>query len=160
VNSKKTSASAKTVFRSAALTAFPLVVVLMATALPRIAQAQSSSAEIPQVLPNPALPSGMLGPQLIVWSETRRPQPVPQPLPANQSPPANSQAQPQPTAQTFTGTITKDGDNYVLKASNGAVYQLDNQDEAKQFDGKPVKIVGNLDATSNILHVTSILLIS
>jgi len=68
------------------------------------------------------------------------------------------QDQQRPSAQTFTGTIMKDGANYMLKESSGATYQLD--DNAKQYEGKQVKIVGNLDANNDILHVSSIRLIS
>ncbi|MFZ0957943.1 MAG: hypothetical protein WAN60_16485 [Candidatus Sulfotelmatobacter sp.] len=74
----------------------------------------------PQSQAGPVLPSDILGPQLIVWSQAQKPQPVPQPLPAErpvpdqqpeqpspvQNPPARQQ---QPTAQKFTGTIVKDG---------------------------------------------------
>jgi hypothetical protein len=34
-----------------------------------------------QTDPSPVLPPNFLGPQLIVWSQLQRPQPVPQPLP-------------------------------------------------------------------------------
>jgi len=86
------------------------------------------------------LPSEILGPQLIAWSQLQKPEPVPQPLPPPDRPvqqpdpqtdqrpvqPANPQAQPQPpAAQTFTGTIVKDGSRYILKVSSNKVYQLD-----------------------------------
>lgn len=54
----------------------------------------------------------------------------------------------------------KDGDKYVLKESIGTTYQLDDQNRAKQFEGKQVKIVGNLETNGNTLHITSIELIS
>ena len=52
----------------------------------------------------------------------------------------------------------KDGAKYVLKESRGATYQIDN--DARQYEGKQVRIVGNLDANNDILHVSSIRLIS
>jgi hypothetical protein len=122
--------------------------------------------------PNPVLPSEILGPQLIAWSQLQKPQPVPQPLPPPDRPmqqqpdqqpaqSANPPAQPQPpAAQTFTGTIVKDGNRYVLKVSSNTVYQLDDQERAKQYEGKQVKVAGALDATGNSLHITSIELIS
>jgi len=73
------------------------------------------------------------------------------------SPPAPPQP---PAAQTFTGTIVKDGTRYVLKVSTNSVYQLDDQERAKQYEGKQVKIVGTLNATGNSLHITSIELVS
>src|SRR5580698_8356715 len=127
-------------------------------------------AQDPQTQPSPALPADILGPQLIAWSQLQKPQPVPQPLPppdrpvqpqAQQpaSPPAAQQEQ-QPVAPTFMGTIIKDGTKYVLKASGNSLYQLDDQDKAKQYEGKQVKIVGSLDADGKILHITSIELMS
>jgi hypothetical protein len=124
---------------------------------------------------NPVLPAEMLGPQLIVWSQLQEPRPVPAPLPPpdrtvppnqqNPNAPATAQdqspAQPQePAAQTFTGTILRTGSTYVLKAQGGITYQLDNQDDARQYDGKQVKVVANLDAKGALLHVVSIELMS
>jgi hypothetical protein len=120
----------------------------------------------PQTQPSTALPAAnVLGPQLIVWSQAQQPRPVPQPLPdppeqqpAQQQPgqSANSQAEQQPAAQIFIGTITRDGSKYVLKESDGTTYQLDDQGNAKQYEGKQVKIVGNLEANSNTLHISTI----
>jgi hypothetical protein len=123
--------------------------------------------------PSPLLP--ILGPQLIAWSHLQKPQPVPQPLPPKDRPAqqpnqqsdqqpaqsANPSVQPQPpAAQTFTGTIVKEGSRYVLKVSSDNVYQLFDQERAQQYEGKQVKIAGTLDATGNSLHITSIELVS
>jgi len=124
-----------------------------------------------QTQPSPALPSDILGPQLIAWSQLQKPQPVPQPLPPpdrpiqqpdrqaaqGANPPAQQQ---QPAAQTFTGTIVKDGSKYVLKVSSNSGYQLDDQERARQYEGKQVRIAGTLDANGNSLHITSIELLS
>jgi Protein of unknown function (DUF5818) len=132
--------------------------------------AQDSGAQV-----DPDLLNQYLGPQLIAWSQMQNPQPVPQPMPKTApqpdpqpetqpvrgEKPANSQTAPQPTSQTVTGTIVKVNDKYVLKvAGRDAVYQLDDQEKAKQYEGKQVKIVGTLDASSSTLHVDSIELIS
>lgn len=114
--------------------------------------------------PSPVLPSDILGPQLIAWSQMQKPQPIPQPMPSPGRPSQQAEQQPpqppSPAAQTFTGTIVKDGGRYILKASGTNVYELDDQDRAKQYDGKQVRIAGTLDATGNSLHVTSIELLS
>jgi hypothetical protein len=127
-------------------------------------------AQSVQSQPSPVLPSDTLGPQLIAWSQVQKPQPVPQPLPSPERPipqtdqqaqPANPPAQSQPpAAQTFTGTIVKDGSRYVLKVSSTNVYQLDDQEKAKQYEGKQVKIGGTLDANGSNLHVVSIEVVS
>lgn len=128
--------------------------------------------------PATPLPAEIVGPQLIMWSEQQKPQPVPQPLPppdkpdqeqsgqqqpsqqqpGQPEPATSSQSQGQPSAQTFTGTIVKDGAKYVLKA-NGTAYQVDDQDKAKSYEGKQVKITGSLDK-SNLLHISAIELLS
>jgi uncharacterized protein DUF5818 len=123
-----------------------------------------------------ALPPEILGPQLIAWSQLQKPHPMPQPLPPPDQPaqpsdrqsaqqpgtqPSDSDVRPQePTAQTFTGTIVKDGSKYVLKVADNSTYQLDDQEKMKEFEGKQVKISGTLDANLKILHVTRIELIS
>jgi hypothetical protein len=130
-------------------------------------------AQQPFQLPAPKLPANVIGPQLIAWSDLQKPQPTPQPLPpperADQSQPANqsqedrSQAQPQteqPSAQAFTGTIVKDRGKYSLKVSDAVAYQIDDQEKAKTYEGKQVKVSGILDAKTNLLHVNSIELIS
>jgi hypothetical protein len=104
----------------------------------------------------------------------QKPQPVPEPLPPPDRPVQQSEPQPgqsantaaqeppqQPlAAQTLTGTIIKDGSRYVLKVSSSSTFQLDDQDRARPYEGKQVKVAGTLDANGNSLHVISIELIS
>ena len=121
-------------------------------------------------MPAPRLPASVIGPQLVVWSELQKPQPTPQPLPpperADQPPAAQpQQTQPpaesqQPAIQGFTGTIMKDGGKYVLKVSENVSYQIDDQDKAKNFEGKQVKVSGTLDPKTNVLHIANIELLS
>lgn len=60
-------------------------------------------------------------------------------------------------AQTFTGRISKAGGKYVLKdTATSTSYTLDDQDRAKQFEGKTVKVTGKLDASSNTIKVANI----
>ncbi len=56
-------------------------------------------------------------------------------------------------AQTFTGTVTKQGDKYVLKDDAGHTYDIDHQDEVKKFEGKRVRVQGTLDSSSNKIMV-------
>lgn len=121
--------------------------------------------------PSPMLPSGILGPQLIVWSQVQKPQPVPQPLlPPNRlvwqpeqqrEQPANPLVQQQqPAAQTLTGMIEEDGGVYALKVSSGSAYELDDQDAAKHYQGERARVVGTLDTKRGSIHVVSIEAIS
>src|SRR5216684_1612316 len=109
--------------------------------------------------PAPSTGDGILGPQLIAWSEMQKPQPVPQrpqPVPV---PDSNTDKQ-GPAAQTLTGTVIKLGNKYVLKTTDKQTYELDDQNRAREYEGKQVKIVGSLDRTTNRIHITSIELIS
>jgi hypothetical protein len=125
--------------------------------------------------PSPVPPSEILGPQLIAWSQVQKPQPVPAPLPPPDRPVQSEQqtgqagsqtpqapAPQQPTAQTLTGTIIKDGGRYLLKVSSSSTttYELDDQERAKRYEGKQVKVVGALSATGNSFHIVSIELMS
>jgi hypothetical protein len=109
--------------------------------------------------------------RLIAWSQLQNPQPMPQPkpdpaplpgqqreqLPDRQQPqPANADAQQQLPVQTMTGTIVKEDGRYVLKASDSKTYQIDDQEKAKQFEGKQVKIAGSLDMSTSTIRVQSI----
>lgn len=132
-------------------------------------------AQDPLQQSRPALPAEILGPPLIAWSALQKPRPIPEPLPppdnrdqsqsqsqagqAENPQPQDSQPQ-QPTAQAFTGTIARNSGKYVLKVSEGTAYQIDDQEKARQYEGKQVKIAGSLDAKSNVLHMTSIELLS
>ena len=68
-----------------------------------------------------------------------------------------SQTQAQPEAETFMGTILKDGENYVLSDSaTKSRYTLDDAKKAKPYEGKSVKVTGTLDKASNVIHVKTI----
>jgi cytoskeletal protein RodZ len=55
--------------------------------------------------------------------------------------------------QTFSGTVTKAGDKYVLKDDSGKTYDIDHQDEVKKFEGKRVRVQGTLDPATNKIMV-------
>src|ERR1700758_1024595 len=77
--------------------------------------------------------------------------------PPSQTPP--DQAMPNPDSSkttTFTGTVVKDGEQYVLRDSSGGVYKLDDTSRAQTFEGKTVKVTGKLDPDSKMIHVDSI----
>jgi hypothetical protein len=67
------------------------------------------------------------------------------------------QTQAQPEAETFMGTILKDGENYVLSDSaTKSRYRLDDAKKARPYEGKSVKVTGTLDKASNVIHVETI----
>lgn len=60
-------------------------------------------------------------------------------------------------AKPFNGTIVKEKGKLVLKDTAANIsYQLDDQDKAKQYEGKQVKVTGKLDMNANLIHVESI----
>ena len=67
----------------------------------------------------------------------------------------NSQGMQNAAGSTFTGTVVKAGGKYVLKTADSN-YQLDDQDKAKQFVGQQVKINGNLDSSTSMIHISDI----
>ena len=56
-------------------------------------------------------------------------------------------------SQTFSGTVVKQGDKYVLKDDAGKVYDIDHQTEVAKFDGKKVRVQGTLDSTGKKILV-------
>lgn len=58
--------------------------------------------------------------------------------------------------QTFTGQIMNHDGKYALHGEDGKTYQLDDQDKAKDFDGKKVKIIGSLDEENMTIQVNEI----
>ncbi len=80
--------------------------------------------------------------------------------PSSQSPDSsssmqNGQGMQNAVGSSFTGTVVKAGGKYVLKTAD-ANYQLDDQDKAKQFVGQQVKINGNLDSSTSMIHIADI----
>jgi hypothetical protein len=80
--------------------------------------------------------------------------------PSEQSPDSsssmqNSQGMQNGVGSSFTGTVVKAGGKYVLKTSDAA-YQLDDQGKAKQFVGQQVKVNGNLDSSTSMIHISDI----
>jgi cytoskeletal protein RodZ len=83
-------------------------------------------------------------------------QPSHTPDPATQATPDTQASAPTATSdkQSFSGTIVKVGDKYVLQdADSGKTYDLDHQDQVKQYEGKKVRVHGTLDASGKMIHV-------
>lgn len=71
--------------------------------------------------------------------------------PASQPP--SDQASSGDNSQTFSGTVAKSGNKYVLQDASGKTYDVDRQDELKKFEGKEVRIKGTLDPDGKTIHV-------
>ena len=73
--------------------------------------------------------------------------------PSGQSGNDAQSAQPSDDSQTFSGTIVKAGDKYVLQDASGKNYDIDRQDGLKQYEGKQVRVKGTLDADGKTIHM-------
>jgi len=76
--------------------------------------------------------------------------------PSDPNAPANQPDQRGTKSTIFTGTIVKDGSDFILRDPSGAIFHLDDPSKAQPFAGKSVKIVGKLEATSKLIHVENI----
>jgi len=57
-------------------------------------------------------------------------------------------------SQTFSGTVVKSGDKYVLQdEASGKTYDIDHQEQLKQYEGKRVRVHGTLDASGKMIPV-------
>jgi hypothetical protein len=73
------------------------------------------------------------------------------------SPSAGMHQQSEQKTKIFSGTIIKNGDNFVLSdAANKLSYILDDAGKASQYEGKKVKVTGTVDVASNTIHVETI----
>ena len=73
------------------------------------------------------------------------------------APRATMQQQSQAQAKTFTGTVMKSGENFVLSDPNSKTsYMLDDVRKGSQFEGKKVKVTGTVDVANNVIHVETI----
>jgi uncharacterized protein YdeI (BOF family) len=69
---------------------------------------------------------------------------------------AASQAQ-VPDSESFSGKIVKSGDRLVFQDSIGeSIYQVEDQNKVKPFEGKDVKITGAVDPSSKTIYIASI----
>ena len=122
------------------------------------AQQPSSSPDTtpPQSTPQTQSPSSQTPPsQTPDTQQTPDQTPPPSSRTPESQPPSGSAADSGAAAgtQTFSGTVTKQGDKYVLKDDSGHTYDIDHQDEVKKFEGKRVRVQGTLDPGTNKIMV-------
>ena len=59
--------------------------------------------------------------------------------------------------KVFTGKVMQANGQYVLMDSTTqTTYALDDQEKAKQFEGKAVKVTGTFEASGNLIHISNI----
>ena len=72
--------------------------------------------------------------------------------PAGQSG-SDAQSQSAGDSQSFSGTVVKSGDKFVLQDASGKTYDIDHQDEVKKYEGKQVRVKGTLDPDGKTIHL-------
>ena len=70
--------------------------------------------------------------------------------------PMTAAQQSQAQSATFTGTILRNGEQFVLRDSRGQIYRLDDPQHVQPYEGKTVKVTGRLDAEAKLIHVERI----
>ena len=110
-----------------ALSTMALAVALCFASQPTLAQSASDSARNPTAQQQPMQPD-------------------------NQTTAVNAASE-----KMFKGKIVQSGDKFVLTAADGTItYQLDDQQKAKDFLNKSVKVTGVLDASTGTIRVKAI----
>jgi cytoskeletal protein RodZ len=105
--------------------------------------AQSQPSTAPDTQSQPASTPEQAAPPSQTPDEAKKP------APDSQMP--NAQAT---GTQSFSGTIVKTGDKYMLQDdATGKSYDLDHQSEVQKYEGKKVKVNGTLDANGKMIHV-------
>jgi outer membrane biosynthesis protein TonB len=119
-----------------------------------------------QQAPTPDTPPSQQTPQTQPTPAPDTPPPTQQP-PSSQAPdqaqtpnsqnnaPAadNGSAAASSDSQTFSGTVVKSGDKYMLKDDSGKTYDIDHQTDVAKFEGKRVRVKGTLDASGTKIMV-------
>lgn len=92
------------------------------------------------------------------WAQQTQPSRPPMPQQPDSVPQQEADtATPHRSARSFEGIIAKSGDQFVLEDKAAQMsYGLDDQEKAKKYLGKNVKIMATMDSRSHILHVIDI----
>ena len=103
-------------------------------------------------------PAGQIPSEPIPPSQQQQPEDRPAPgrphsQPGTESAPNNPQ---EDNASSLTGTILKDGDQFVLSTQGNVNFQLDDQERASKFAGVRVKVTGGVDPSKRKIRVEKI----
>ena len=78
---------------------------------------------------------------------------------AGPAPPSAQKSQLAParlSLDTFSGTVVRSGQHFALLNPDGVLYTLDSTGRAWSFEGEDVRVTGNLDAASRLIHIVAI----
>lgn len=60
------------------------------------------------------------------------------------------------TTVTFSGTIVRNAGRFALRETAGVLYALDSAGPVGGFEGEDVRVTGQLDTTTRLLHIDEI----
>jgi Protein of unknown function (DUF5818) len=120
---------------------FAMIALTMALASVSFAQTAPAQPQDPtaQAPSSPAAPSAKRPPD-----EGRKPSEGESSVPTS-----NGKIRP------FMGTVVHENGEYFLRAGD-LEYKLDDQSEARRYEGRSVKVTGSLEKQSNTIHVQKI----
>jgi Protein of unknown function (DUF5818) len=95
---------------------------------------------------------------MVTWAQQTPSTTPTMPDPAGSTPEQETDtANPHQSARSFEGRIAKSGGRLVLEDRAAQTsYKLDDQDKARKYLGKNVKVMATMDARSDLLHVIDI----
>jgi hypothetical protein len=124
---------------------FSIATLTLAAALSCLAFSQQE-----QTYPNPAPTQTSPTPTQSGPAQTSPPQPT---RPRDNQ--ATDYTAQRPSQNLYTGTVIALNGSCVLKTDR-MTYQLDDQERAKQYEGREVKVNGTVDQMSSVLHIADI----
>lgn len=137
--------------------ALSLATLVLCLALIHMARAQNSQ--------KPKHPSPENGTELIAWTQLQEPRPIPSAdgltVPGRRTDGITpvigmtNDFSIQPV-QSFSGAVISADGEYLLKMADGVNYYLDDQELGKEFEGKDVRVTGNLIPGSDLIKVRDI----
>ena len=94
----------------------------------------------------------------MAWPAQQTPSTLPT-VPGQGAPPQQESdaATPRQSARSFEGRIARSGNQFVLldRAAQTS-YKLDDQEKARKYAGRNVKVMATMDPATNLLHVIDI----
>ena len=99
--------------------------------------------------------SSLFTSDLVAWSSMSAPQPLPQ---TTAGAPGSEVADTSidPSTDTFSGTILRQGEDYFLHVSSSTSYQLDHPELARLYEGTQVLVLGALGPGGKQLRMRKI----
>jgi hypothetical protein len=131
------------------------LILVLATSMSTVALAQGTTQPSQPVDPTAQTPGSPIPEGPIPSTPPTFPTPEAKGGASGTKPTSSSSTTTSAKPRPFIGTVVQSQAGYVLR-SGDLVYKLDDQDRAKAFQGKNVKVTGSLDKRNNTIHMRTI----